>query len=359
MKAHREEVSWDGLQQALRGGPPIVVSPQAGRALAASPAARTPGLAAVLTTSGSTGAGKHVLLTRGALLASAEATQAVLGRATWTCALPSAYVAGFMTLVRSHVAGTTPRWARTDLADLSPAPGANAISLVSTQLHRALRRPGGAGVLAAYDWILLGGSMIRPGLLAEAAESGLRVITTYGMTETCGGCVYDGRVLPGVGLDIVAGKIRISGAHLFSGYLGDKESSERALVGGWFHTSDRGRWDGDRLEVLGRADAVVISGGVNVDLDEAQRAVDRLGEEAVLVGVPDPEWGTRIVLVTEACHPLEWWRTRLLGDLTRAALPKEALRVDKLPVTERGKLDRVKLVRLVEEANRGDAGAVG
>ena len=87
--------------------------------------------------------------------------------------------------------------------------------------------------------------------------------------------------------------------------------------------------------------------------------MDRLGEEAALVGVPDPEWGTRIVLVAEASHPLEWWRTRLSGDLASAALPKEALTVDKLPLTERGKLDRVKLVRLVEEANRGDAGAVG
>lgn len=354
-----EEVSWAGVQGALRGGPPVVPAASARAALARDAAARALTPAAVLTTSGSTGAGKHVLLTREALLASAEATQAVLGRATWTCALPSGYVAGFMTLVRAYVAGTAPLRVDADLAQLAPAQGANAISLVATQLHRALRRPDVARALAAYDWILLGGSAIRPDLLDEAAAHGLRVVTTYGMTETCGGCVYDGVPLPGVRVSVVDANIRIAGDHLFSGYLGDRQASERALTGGWFHTSDRGRWAGGRLEVLGRADSVVISGGVNVDLDEAQRHLDRLGEAAVLTGVPDPEWGTRIVLVTEAAHPLEWWRARLAGDLASAALPKEVRRVAKLPVTERGKLDRVKLGRLVEETNRGDAGAVG
>lgn len=354
-------VTWEGVRLALAGGEPVI-----GEAVPLG--VRPPeGIAAVLTTSGSTGAGKRVLLTRDAVIASAEATNATLGDATWTCALPTQYVAGFMTLARCAVAGTSPRFAAADLTDLDPAPGPNAISIVATQLYRALRTPTVLAALRRFDVILVGGSAVDATLLAAGRSAGLPLITTYGMTETCGGCVYDGVPLPGVDVQIksaegspaLQGGIWIGGPHLFSGYLEDPGATATALVDGRLRTRDRGEWVDGRLVVHGRDDAVVISGGVNVDLAKVQAALDQTGTSAAVIGVPDAEWGTRIVLVAEPGWSLPQWRERLAGSLARPALPTLMVTVDRLPRTNRGKLDRAALHRLVEGGDGGDAGSMG
>lgn len=356
MAVKPDEVSSADLNLALNGAGLVAPDPLARALLRDHPV--PDGVAAVLTTSGSTGAGKHVMVTKDALLAAAEASNTVLGAMNWTCALPTGYIAGLMTLVRAQVAGTRVQRVRADLSDLSVLPGSNAISLVATQLHRALHVPTVVATLRRFDAILIGGSAVAASLLDRARCAGLTLIQTYGMTETCGGCVYDSHPLPGVQIRIAAGRILLSGPQLFSGYLADPQTTAQVLREGWFITSDRGELDDGRLSVTGRVDSVVITGGVNVDLDQAQRRIDEIGAAAALVGVPDPEWGHRIVLVAEPGRSLTQWRSELADRLAPPALPKALVTVAKLPVTERGKLDRVRLAQLVEEIERGDTGPV-
>ena len=314
-----------------------------------------PDAALIVATSGSTGRPKGVVLGRDALLAGARATHERLGGpGVWHCALPTGYVAGVMTLVRAIAGGTRPVFAASDLGDVAAVPGErNYLSLVPTQLHRALADAARAAALAAFDAILVGGAALAPDLRARAEEAGLRVVTTYGASETSGGCVYDGVPLGGVRVELEppASRVTIAGPVLFSGYRLDPDATAAALVGGAFRTSDRGEWrPAGRLRVLGRLDDVVISGGVNVDLAEAQRVADEvLGTpEAggiVLAGVPDPRWGTRIVALTTSSLDAEQVRARLAGRLGRAALPREVRRVGSVPRTASGKIDRQQIER--------------
>ena len=318
-----------------------------------------PHAAVVVATSGSTGTPKAVVLTSDALLASARATQDRLGGpATWHLALPAHYVAGLMVLVRSHVAGLEPRVAAADLSDLDPAPGRNVVSVVPTQLVRALDDRRVTRTLAQMDAVLLGGAAADTGLLERSRDLGIPVVTTYGMSETCGGCVYDGVPLGGTLVSVGDDeRIWLGGASSFSGYLGRPELTATTLVpdptgahrGPGVLTHDRGRLDAVRLTVLGRLDDVVISGGVNVDLAEVQRAVDALatahglGASAV-IGVPDVEWGALVTLASEPpTRELAWWRDHL--PLGRPALPRRAVALGALPRTSSGKIDRTELAR--------------
>lgn len=313
--------------------------------------------AAIVSTSGSTGRPKGVLLSAAALLASAEATHARLGGpGRWTLALPAHYVAGLMVIIRGLVAGLPVTEARGDLADLvRPAgSGPHYLSLVPTQLARALRDPERTRALAGYDTVLLGGAPAAPDLLESAARAGVRVITTYGMSETCGGCVYDGVPLPGVSIMLRPedDRIAITGPMIFSGYrlrpdLTDEtlqlDGSRRTLI-----TSDRGVWADGRLTVLGRVDDVVISGGINVDLAELERLARATpaagGAELVIIGVPDPTWGTMIIAVTDGPVDLDRLRADLATRLPERALPRRIHHLSELPRTSSGKIDRQRLL---------------
>ena len=150
--------------------------------------------------------------------------------------------------------------------------------------------------LRTFRTVLLGGGPVDPALRERAAVAGVVVVATYGSAETAGGCVYDGVGLDGVGLAVDAdGRLRIAGPMLFDGYDGDPELTAQVLVDGWFLTSDAARIDEDgRLQVLGRLDDMVVTGGVNVPAPAVAR---RLREhpavaEAEVLGCPGPEWGT-------------------------------------------------------------------
>lgn len=314
-------------------------------------------VAVVVTSSGSTGTPKGVLLSANAIGSAAAAFRQRYGSFTWTCVLPTHHVAGLMVLARGLLdrphGGAGALVAGPDLPDLPPGSGPHAISLVPTQLVRALRSPATAHRLARYDHVLVGGAALDPQTLGRAAEAGVRVHRSYGMSETCGGCVIDGQPLSGVEVDLEpSGRIRIGGPVLFSGYRGDPQATAEALVDGRLVTNDRGEWlrsatGAPRLRVLGRFDDVVISGGVNVDLAQVQREVDALGAaeagaaEVAVVGVPDPEWGARVALVVAGGGPgLTWWQDRLRPVLGPAALPRQLVRLDALPRTGSGKVDR-------------------
>lgn len=305
-----------------------------------------PDAAVVVPTSGSTGNPRAVVLSRSALVAAAIAAHDRLGGpGAWVCSLAPHYVAGLMVHVRAYVSGfpaTIVDQHLTGIGDLVLPDAPAYISLVPTQLYKALRQSDVRTALRRYT-VLLGGAAADRAELDRAKESGIHVVTTYGMSETCGGVVYDGVPLPRVhvGLDD-DGRISLSGPTTFSGYRLDPEATAQVLEGPTFLTSDRGAWVGDRLEIRGRIDDVVMSGGVNVDIAALQRIVDRaLGvEQVVVLGVPDPQWGAKIVAVTTSDLSLEVLRDRLDGRVERAALPRDLHRLDVLPRTSSGKFDR-------------------
>lgn len=254
----------------------------------------------IVETSGSTGEPKRVLLSRRALLASVDATHARLGGpGQWLLALPIGYVAGLQVALRSLRAGHEPievdDWAET--IERSTAPR-RYTSLVPTQLLRLLDDPASSAALRQVDAVLLGGGPIDPALRARAEAEGVTVVATYGSSETGGGCVYDGVPLEGVQIAIDGdGRICIGGPTLFDGYDGAPELTARTLRDGWLVTSDLGSFDQGRLRVLGRVDDVVVSGGLNVPTPAVAARLREHPEvvECHVLGVPDDEWGQRVV----------------------------------------------------------------
>jgi O-succinylbenzoic acid--CoA ligase len=221
-------------------------------------------------------------------------------------------------------------------------------ALVPTQLQRLLDDGAGVEALWQLDAVLVGGAAASPALLARAADAGVTVVRTYGMTETCGGCVYDGVPLPEVDVTVADdGRVRIAGPVLFDGYLG-ADASE--LDDGWFITSDLGTLESGVLRVHGRVDNVIVSGGVKVPAEEVERVVLDLDgvTAAVVVGVPDAEWGERVVAVVHATSGIDLETVRDAGRdaLPREWLPRLVLAVESLPMLPSGKPDRA-AVRLM------------
>jgi O-succinylbenzoic acid--CoA ligase len=298
----------------------------------------------VVETSGSTGAPKRVLLSKAAVLASVAATARRLGAAgRWALVLPPSYVAGVQVICRSLLAGHEPvtEW---------PDDGTWFTSLVPTQLLRLLDSPDDVAALRTAHTILLGGGPIDPGLRARAAGKGLRVVATYGSAETAGGCVYDGMPLDGVAVAIgTEGRIRIAGPTLFDGYDGDPELTASVLVDGWFLTSDAGRLDDDgRLTVLGRVDDIVVSGGVNVPAPAVAARLRRHPEvaDAEVLGVPDPEWGQRVVAFVVGPIDREQVREWVAEEHPRSWAPQQVVALDTIPRLDNGKPDRLALAEL-------------
>lgn len=336
------------VREMLSGGDFVFTGP------APRPCLGDQGVGAVVETSGSTGQGSRVVLSRAALLAATTGSSAVLGRdLTWHLALPAGYVAGLMVLVRSLVAGREPVQAAGDLSDVRASGNGDAISLVGTQLHRALADPVRTRALAGFDLVLVGGAALSEELRSRALDAGIALRESYGMSETCGGIVWDGVALPGSAVRLShddraprGGRILLSGPTLCNGYLNESGEVEPVTENGWLATSDWGHMASERLVVGGRLDDVIISGGINVDLAAVRRAVERLDVEAAVLAVEDAEWGQRIVLFA-ASGSLEQWRERLAATLPRTALPRQLLTVGELPRTAGGKPDRRALLALV------------
>ncbi len=314
----------------------------------------------VVTTSGSTGRPKAVVLSAAAILASADATHRRLGGpGDWVCVLPTHHVAGMMTVARAVAAGRTAQFAAPDLSDLPDPSQRTYLSLVGAQLYRAVAEPSLLQRLRAYAAVLVGGSAVSQQLLGQVRQAGVRLVETYGMAETCGGCVYDGRPLDGVRPAVVDGRITVSGPVVFSGYRLDPELTSQVLDGDTVRTRDRGVITDGLLQVTGRLDDVVISGGTNVDLAEAQRVVEESfgppeSGGPVVFAVPDPRWGHRVVAVTTGETTLAELTERLRPRLGAAALPRELRRVAAVAYTPTGKIDRPALQRAWLESGEAD-----
>jgi O-succinylbenzoic acid--CoA ligase len=318
-----------------------------------------PGTAVVVATSGSTGGPKGVELSAAALTASAAATHARLGGpGQWLLTLPANHIAGVQVIVRSLLAGHAPvlRGAQTFAKAVTRMNGLRRYtSLVPTQLLRLLGEPAELDALRSLDAVLLGGAATQAPLLERARAAGVRVVTTYGMSETSGGCVYDGLPLDGVRVRLVDGVIQLAGPVLASGYRRDPAGTAAAFADGWFRTTDLGVLDVDgSLTVLGRADFMINTGGVKVApaAVEAVLAAQPGVAEVCVVGLPDEEWGQ---LVAAAVVPADLAHPPLAGDLLAAvrrslggpATPKLVRFADTLPLQGPGKIDRIGVTDLL------------
>ena len=321
-------------------------------------------VALVVGTSGTTGAPKGALLTAAALIASASATHDRLGGpGSWLLALPPYHIAGLQVLVRSVLAGSVPveldvTHAGFDVTEVPGAirrlgPGRRYTSLVATQLAKALADPAATAALAELDAVLLGGGPAPRPILDAATAAGVAVVRTYGMSETAGGCVYDGVPLDGVALRVKDdGRIVIGGATLAKGYRNPVDPDPFAEPG-WFRTDDLGAVnEAGVLTVLGRADDAISTGGLTVLPQPVEAALGThpaVGDCAVF-GVADERLGQRVVAAIvvrdgSEAPTLEALRAHVTRTLDATAAPRELHVVDALPRRGIGKVDRMALVR--------------
>lgn len=391
-----EDRAWllAALADALDGGAPILplapgTDPSAVEHLRA--ASLPEGTAVVVRTSGSSGVPKAVALSAAALTASADATHDALGGpGQWLVTLPGHLISGLQMLVRGIIAGVDPVFAgepdvdrdlRTPTSPENPvhaAPGTGLaallaraesmpharryVSLVPVQLVRLLdlaeADAAAAEVLRDFSAILVGGQALPLPVRSRAHELGLALRRSYGMTETAGGCVYDGVEIGDTRVRIRDGEVQLAGSALALGYVGDAAlTADRFAVDRgtrWYRTGDAGELLGGMLRVTGRLDRVIVSGGVNVSLDEVERvAREQPGwSSAVAIGVPHPEWGERVGLVVETepgAAGFDGVRDAIRESLGAAAAPDWATETDELPRLPGGKPDLAAIERWMTE----------
>jgi O-succinylbenzoic acid--CoA ligase len=402
--ADRPEEVLEALRAALGGAGPAVVPRSGGAGDSGWPADGdrvAQNVAVVIETSGSTGVPKRVALSTDALLASAAASAGAMGgQGQWLLALPAHYVAGVQVLVRSIAAETEPvlygggHFDAERFATVAAAMEHDLrfTSLVPVQLARLVEAAESglrevAAALRRFDGILVGGQALTPALRERAEGLGARILSTYGSSETAGGCVYDGVPIGSTIVREVDGMLEISGPTLAEGYVGDRERTAATFSEHdglrWYRTGDLGRVDEGRVTVLGRADNVIISGGEKVLLDAVEAAVrgrDGFGG-AVVVGVEDAQWGQVPVVVVgrdvaegtgagqrgagqraratdvagsrsaapavvEVTDVLPELREVVAERLGRAAAPARILQVEAIPRLSSGKPDRRRVAEL-------------
>jgi O-succinylbenzoic acid--CoA ligase len=336
-----------GLLERMR---PTVLVDAEGRRRLAGGAPVPAGTAAVVVTSGTTGAPKGVELTRAGMEVMARGYSAGVGAhagSCWLACLPLQHVASLAALARAHVTGV--RWVaheRFDADRVARAPrdeGATIVSLVPTALARLL--DAGAD-LDAYECVIVGGAPFPPALRARAEGAGVRVVDAYGMTETWGGWALDGRPIDGAVYRLAPdGEVLVRGDVVMRGYRFDPVGTAAVLDrDGWLRTGDVGVVEDGRLRVVDRKKDVVVTGGVNVSPTEVEGVLARhpAVADVCVVGLPDDEWGERVVafVVPAAGHAapgLEDLREFARRELSAAKLPREVHRVGEIPRSGSGK----------------------
>ena len=357
------------LDDALAGGAPILpVSDSTGEA--PTDLEPLPGTAVVIRTSGSTGIPKSVALSAAALKSSADATHERLGGpGQWLVTLPANLISGLQMLVRSSIAGTQPVFfdGPFDAAKLLEAAELldherRYVSLVPVQLGRLLdlaeSDEAAADALRRFDAVLVGGQAVSLALRKRAHDLDVNLFRSYGMSETAGGCVYDGVELGETYVRIRGGEVQLSGPTLALGYLGDADlTADRFITDEdghrWYRTGDAGDLLGGMLTVTGRLDRVIISGGINVSLDEVERVLGSLAgwAEALAASVPHPEWGERVQLIRAADAvggiSFEEAAQAVRSALGVAAMPVGVIELGEIPRLVGGKPDRRAIAALV------------
>lgn len=303
-----------------------------------------PKVAVLVSTTGSSGANQEIALSASALLASAKSANKYLGAKfgqTWSLLLPLTHVAAVNVLVRSLELGTIPVNLIGHSGDF---PKVDYTAIVPTQLYNALN--GDVRLLKHLQEaqaVLVGGAALNSELADQAATAGINVVTTYGMTETSGGCVYNGEPLEGVEIAITgSGYVKILGPVLASNLVLDAQN--------WFVTSDLGELNNGRLKVIGRGDDVVISGGENISLSEIEGAISQsfASFEFAAFAVSSDKWGQELH-VASVNVPADFSKkveNLLVEKFGNAAKPKRFHHLTALPLIGIGKVDRGALARL-------------
>ena len=368
------EAALSGISPVLpyaAGGPPPLTGPH-------EPGELPEGLAVVVGTSGSTGRPKRAMLTVDALERSAWATHHVLGGSgAWLLAMPAHHIAGLQVLLRSIAAGTTP--AVVDLADgftatgfaraartvaTTPSAQRRYTALVPTQLGRLLDDDEGLAALRSFDGVLVGGAATPVAMVDRARRLDVALTLTYGMSETAGGCVYDGAPLAVSRVHIDNDRhVVLGGDTVAHGYLAQPELTADAFSTDpdgvrWFRTDDLGHFDDDGLLVIdGRADDVINTGGLKITPGVVEDAISRHLHDVVdvvVLGLPDPEWGEAVSAAVTLVDPTASLtardlRARLRGILPDAALPRHLLILPAIPQRGPGKPDRAAIRTALEE----------
>jgi o-succinylbenzoate---CoA ligase len=313
-------------------------------------------VAAVVTTSGTTAEPRYVVLGRDAMAASARAVGTALDLAPdedrWLVCVPLHHVAGLAIVARSYFSATPmtvhPSF---DVGAVATAAGrCTLVSVVPTMLTRLVD----AGApLRLFRHMLVGGAPVAPALVEQAAHAGAHLATTYGLSETGGGCVHDGEPLHDVDVSVAAdGEILVKGPVVMHGYHHDEAATHRAFTSdGSLRTGDLGHIDDDgRLIVVDRIKDIIVSGGVNVSPTavEAVVGVHPKVNDVCVVGVPDHEWGERViafVVPTSDVDPptLPELRAWCSERLTAAEMPREVRLVANVPRSAGGKALRREL----------------
>jgi O-succinylbenzoic acid--CoA ligase len=297
----------------------------------------------LVATSGSTGKPKEIALTSSALIASAQASNKYLKAAkgnTWSLLLPLTHIAGINVLVRALQLGTQPLDLRNHVGAY---PHADFTAIVPTQLFSALNENSELlKHLQGATAVLVGGASLSKELREQGESVGINIVATYGMSETCGGCVYDGVALDGVAFEIAEnGQIKISGPVL----------AEVERENGCFVTQDLGRVVDGKLQVIGRSDDTIISGGENISLSAIESEINKKFPEvqATAFATTDSKWGQALHVAVESKD--ETIKAAISDFLAKTigahAKPKSVILLDKLPLIGIGKVDRVSLAKMV------------
>ena len=304
-------------------------------------------VALVVNTSGSTGDSKSVVLSSAALIASANASHKYLGATpgdSWSLLLPTTHIAGLNVIVRATALGSRV----IDNRNTENYLDADFVSIVPTQLYKALTSDSKLlEHLTAAEAVLVGGAPLSDKLKKEAASKHVKIITTYGMTEMSGGCVYNQKPLEGVDVKISdAGLIQLSGPMIASGYLLANGELEKFADSDWFDTTDLGEITNGMLKVLGRVDDVIISGGEKISLSGVEEIIRQILPKMDLItfAMADDLWGEKLCLASTSLIDLDDLRTSLDSILT----PKEIFLFEEIPTTMLGKPDRKRAIEIAK-----------
>ena len=295
--------------------------------------------AVVIGTSGTTGAPKEIFLSSHALVASARASNAFVGAKlgdTWSLLLPLTHVAAVNVFVRAFELGTIP----VDLRNHSGEyPRVNFTAIVPTQLFRALN---GDDQLLKHlqgaQKVLVGGAALSSAIRNQATAAGINVVTTYGMSETSGGCVYNGEILEGAEVEVRGGSIFIRGSVL---------ALNLELSDGWFETNDLGEFVDEKLVVIGRSDDVIISGGENLSLNSVENILNQSfpNTQFAAFSVEDPQWGQTLHIAVVGEADSGSISSVLEEKVGAFAKPKGIHSLNSLPLLGIGKVDRKRLAQ--------------
>ncbi len=324
--------------------------------------------AILLRTSGSTtGQGKIVALSWDNLISSAQATHEALGGAgVWVSNLPLEHIAGLQTIVRSLLAGYTPIFGEMhdplNALRITQHSGNVYLSQVPTQLYRLLQKP---TIALPYKAILVGGAALTPNLYAQAKQAGIHIVTSYGMTETGGGCVYNGMPIGDTQISLdPRGQISLCGSVVALGYLGEKNTNFAQNVDTQtrtFHTNDIGRFTpAGTLEVLGRSDDAITTGGLTIMPQLiANEITAKYGTHTEVIAIKNEIWGEHAIAIVESPISETSARTHLTRILGKGWAPRRIIPLKILasdwPTTTSGKINRRELKNMVVKFMQADS----